>query len=92
MQELKTFKTEIYKFSNGRDFYKSTINIHTNDIERLTLDTIQEIRQTLRNIEVYFSDTECRYWSFDTKLKRGLWIENITYTNALKNIECLVLY
>ena len=28
---------------------------------------------------IYWSDTDCKYWAFDTKLPSGRWLENMQF-------------
>ncbi len=43
--------------------------------------TIQELKSL--NLDIYWNDSKCEHWSFDTKLNNGHWLENITYNNEL---------
>lgn len=42
----------------------------------------QADRDFIRSFDpvIYWSDTDCRYWAFDTKLPSGRWLENMDFT------------
>ena len=51
---------------------------------------IHDIAQEIPHKQIYFNDVECRYWTFDYKTHSGLWVQNISYTDSLSVVSCLV--
>lgn len=39
---------------------------------------------------IYFNDSECKYWSFDYKSECGYWVENISYADSMRKINCTI--
>ena len=57
----------------------------------------EEKNQILLSIEkeiprqaIYFNDSECKYWSFDYKSECGYWVENISYADSMRKVNCTV--
>lgn len=58
----------------------------THSLNEQVINEIEEI-----TLSIYWSDSRCVHWSFDTKLSHGIWIENIKYNNELTTAEALIL-
>lgn len=41
-------------------------------------------------LDIFYNDLTGEYWAFDTKLPSGKWLENITFTNEMKEINTII--
>ena len=48
------------------------------------------IEKEILHQDIYFNDSECKYWSFDYKSECGYWIENISYADSMRKVYCTV--
>ena len=65
---------------------KFTISIEGDPLSVEDIDFIKTLAD-----EIYFNDLECYHWMFDARLPSGRFLENIKFTNSLKNAHALVL-
>ena len=61
-------------------------NFTNEEMNTITNDISKEISHQ----QLFFNDLECRHWSFDYKTKSGEWVQNISYSDSLEKVYCLV--
>lgn len=61
-------------------------NFTDEEMNTITNDISKEIVHQ----HIFFNDLECRHWSFDYKSKSGKWVQNISYSDSLEKVYCLV--
>lgn len=70
-----------------KNIYGINWNVNSkNNISKADLDFIIN-----HNFVIYWSDLKCKNYSLDTKLPSGKWLENIFYSNDLKNANAIIL-
>lgn len=67
------------------------ITIETNDPQKAA-EIEKEITEAIAKSPIYFNDLTAEHWAFDTKLKCGKWLENIKFSDSLRNVKALILF
>lgn len=48
------------------------------------------IEKEILHQDIFFKESECKYWSFGYKSECGYWIENISYADNMRKVSCTV--
>lgn len=91
MNYIDSQSERILRANNYKSNENVIVNIKTDDVSE-ALNAEHEIFATLVNSPVFWSDRNCKYYMFDTKLSMGSWLENIFLNDGFDKIDCEIYF